>query len=1117
VWVLVVVAQTQIARAQSAAKLPTPTTQTLSLSAKKNTVQTFAAAPLPALSFERLSLEQGLPQSTINAVLQDKQGFIWVATQDGLCRYDGYSFLVYRHDPENLSSLSDNFIQTLHEDTNGTLWVGTRTGGLNAYNPARGVFIVYRHQPSISTTLPSDNILTLCDAGDGRLWVGTNNGLALFNPSQRGLCTVFRADPSNPSSLLNNTILSLHTDQFKTLWIGTSTGLCKYTSATNTFTSCTQLNHEPTSASQKIGAGITAHQISTIISDRSGAVWVGSTKGLAKLNPSSGRLQTVFHAGNSALPSNDIRTILEDQNGRLWVGTNGNGLGVIDPATGRGLKAVVEFGNERSLANNFVCALYQDRQSIVWVGTVGGGLNKFDRARTIFTRYGVEPLNKQKGLSDNSVYAFYEESDGSVWVGTDGGLHKFNRLTGTFAVYKHNERNTSSLPHNTINTLFEDRTGTFWVGTFGGGLAIFDRKRGTSKNFHHNPQQLHSVSSDHITCMMEDSQGRLWIGTYFGGVCSFDRRTNTFTQYPTTPRMVICLHEDRTGKLWIGTQGDGIAVFDPTTGKCIQHYKHAPGNARTLSSNAVYCFYEEVNGTMWIATSSGLNRLDPTHTTFTTIHEKDGLPNEVLYCVVPDGRGYFWLSSNKGVARFAPTTGRVDVYTVSDGLQSNEFNQGGYHRGRSGRIYFGGIHGFNEFFPDSIRRNIFMPPVVLTNFKKFNQSFTFDTNISRASQIVLDYTDNVFSFEFAALNFSLTEKNKYAFQLEGFDKTWVEAGGRREVTYTNLEPRTYTFRVKASNNDGVWNEAGAAIRVVIRPPWWRTWWFRTGAILVIAAALLVWYRLRVYQVQTRNHLLAQQVEERTQELRDRSEEIERQNRQLVELNKDKNEIMGIVAHDLKNPLSNIMMLAKLLDQEAGYLSKEEIIEFANDIQTGATRMFALITNLLNVNAIEQGGIKLHPVDFDLYGLVQMLVHDYTPSANAKSITLHFENRANQDDIVTAFADRNAVTQAIDNLLSNAIKYSPYNKNVFVRLLTSDTEDRICIAIQDEGPGLSEQDKQHLFGKFARLSAQPTGGEHSTGLGLSIVKRLVEAMNGRIWCESELGKGATFIIELPSNL
>jgi ligand-binding sensor domain-containing protein/signal transduction histidine kinase len=1110
--------------------------QTLLHTASQSHPQTSSSSdikPSLSLAFERLSLEQGLPQSTVNAVLQDKQGFLWVATQDGFCRYDGYSWLIYRHDPQNNASLTDNFIQALYEDAQGTIWIGTRTGGLNAYNRARGTFTAYRHStradalPSdLHNDLPSDNVQAICDAGDGQLWIGTNNGLALFNPAQNGKCTVFRADSLNatdsPAGLLYNDIFALHQDRSGTLWIGTGIGLCKYSPTTNTFTSCLQLEGADKRTSggvKKNNVGLTAYQISTLAGNRAGNIWIGSIKGLGKLDPLTMQMQAVYHSSNSSLPNDDVRAILEDRQGRLWVGTNGGGVCVLNPSTGRGTVAAVEFGNARSLSNNFVAALYQDRQEILWIGTTGGGLNKFDPARSVFTRYGVEPYKKNAGLSDNNAYAFYEDAGGILWIGTDLGLNRFDRSTRTFTAYTHNDNNPASLPHNTINALYEDHTGTFWVGTFGGGLTMFDRTSGRSVNFRHDPMRPTSLSSDRVTAIMEDAKGTLWIATYVGGVCSFDRRTKTFTQYPATPRFVICMYADRVGKLWLGTQSEGLVVFDPATGTCIKRYKNEPSNPRSISSNAINSLYEDAKGALWIATSNGLNKLpavDVREQSFTVIREKNGLPNDVLYSVLPDGRGYLWLSSNKGVARYAPSTGKVESYTTSDGLQSNEFNQGSYHRGRSGRMYFGGVNGFNEFFPDSIRRNIFVPPVVLTDFKKFNKSVTLDTSISQVSAISLDYTDNVFSFEFAALNFSLSEKNRYAFQLEGFDKDWVDAGSRREATYTNLEPRTYTFRVKASNNDGVWNEVGTSVQVVIHPPWWKTWWFRTLAIIAAVVGALSWYRLRVYQVQARNLLLERQVEERTHELRDRSEEIERQNRQLVELNKDKNEIMGIVAHDLKNPLSNIMMLAKLLDQESGHLSQAEIQEFAHDIQMGSTRMFELINNLLNVNAIEQGGIKLQPVDFDLYGLVQMLVHDYHPSAEAKHIALHFENCAGEDGIVTAFADRNAVTQVLDNVISNAIKYSPHDKNVYVRLLPGRTTGRVCVSVQDEGPGLSDQDKQQLFGKFARLSAQPTGGEHSTGLGLSIVKKLVEALNGQIWCDSELGHGATFTVELPSH-
>jgi signal transduction histidine kinase/ligand-binding sensor domain-containing protein len=1082
-------------------------------------------------SFERLSLEHGLPQSTVNCTLQDKQGFLWFGTQDALCRYDGYSFVVFRNMAAAKNSISDNYIQALHEDAGGTLWIATRAGGLNAFNRKTNTFRAYRHDESNLTGLPSDNVAAICDAGGEKLWIATQQGLALFD-KRSGSCAVFRHDPANPKSIAHSSVLCLLRDRHDRLWAGTMGGLSMFRPATQSFISIARQDQpESRSATRNSSAlsllsaaSIAPNQINALHEDTRGMIWVGTSHGLYTLDQTGKQTMkdTIDNVLKQAaiaptLAQGDIRTILEDRSNTLWVGTFGGGLHVINPANGSAsvYMANANASNPRSVGSNFIVSLYEDRQAIVWIGTSGSGINKFDRQRSTFTSYGLTP-NSNTGLSNKDVFALHEDSDGAVWVGTNGGINKFYRPSKTFTVFQNDPANRASFPHNSITDFLEDASGNMWVATLGGGLVLMERASGkVLKVYRNDPNNPKSIPEDRMYKLYEDRSGVLWIGTYGAGLCKFDRATQTFVRYPSTPRYVISLYEDRSGAFWLGSRNEGLVKFDRKTGTCVAGFRNSSQNPKSLSNNNVQAFYEDAEGALWMGTNGGLNKFNPQRTAFTAYTEKEGLPNNVVYCILPDKSGNFWMSTNRGIARFTPQTGNVHVYTANDGLQSNEFNQSAFHQGRSGRLYMGGVNGFTEFFPDTIRDNTFIPSVVITAFKKFNKPVELDTAINEASTIELDYQDNFISFEFAALNFSVPEKNKYCYKLEGLDKDWVDAGDRREAVYTNLEARKYVFHVKASNNDGAWNEKGASLLVVIRPPWWRTWWFRAIVIVALLLAALTWYRLRVYQIQERNRLLESQVEERTAQLRDRSEEIERQNRQLVELNKDKNEIMGIVAHDLKNPLSNIKMLAKLMNQEAPTLSAPEIQEFSTDIQTASERMFDLITNLLNVNAIEQGGVKLHPVELDFYGLVETVIHDYKPSAESKQIHLLLDNKVAGDGYAIVYADRNATFQVVDNIISNAIKYSPHGKDVFVCLANGETPHRVRVSVRDEGPGLSDEDKKKLFGKFARLSAQPTGGEDSTGLGLSIVKKLVEAMNGRVWCESEVGRGATFFVDLPA--
>jgi ligand-binding sensor domain-containing protein/signal transduction histidine kinase len=1090
--------------------------------------------------FERLSLEQGLPQSTVNCILQDSKGFLWFGTQDGLCRYDGYTFLTYRHDPRNATSISDSFIHALYEDKNGTLWIGTHDGGLNAFHRSTEHFTHYKHSPKNRKTIPNNVVTAICPHDDGQLWIGTRGGTCLFHPATGSVNVLLMRGVGNSKQLDNeqylpeNVVNALLRDRRGVLWIGSNNGLSCYNSASRTL--------EPFALQEtatNVVYSFAGKEVYSLLEDYQGLLWVGTSEGLYAINTAQRAVVQFVHepSNTRSLAGNRVRAMVEDHAKTLWVGTDGKGLCTFDRSTGTFVTHSADAANPHSLSHNALLSLYCDRQGIVWAGTNGGGLNKMSGDGAFFALYRMAASTAPQraneyystGLHDNDVDAFYEDRQGMIWIGTDNGLHLWNRQSRTFTVYLGSGDGSKSLPHTNIKSILQDQRGMMWIGT-AAGLVWFDPVTKVFTNVRAPAHVPAALKTANIAALLEDKNGTVWIATRGGGLIGYSPKTATFQEFLAVSsgkglsnNDVISLYQDHAGNLWVGTVGGGACQFNPSTGEW-KVFNANTKDASALSANSVYGFYEDAERRLWIGTTGGLNCLNAERSVCMVFREQHGLPNDVVYAILPDKQGNLWLTTNKGLSRFSPITRQFTNYTVSDGLQSDEFNKGAALVSRSGMIYVGGIQGFNEFMPERVRTNTYVPPVVLTDFKKFNKSFPLDTAITDATQIDLDYTDNFFSFEFAALNFMLPEKNRYKFKLEGFNKDWIDAGTKREATYTNLEPKTYVFRVKASNNDGVWNEDGAMVRVVIRPPWWKTWWFRALGLIVLVTTGVSWYRLRVYQVQKRNELLERVVEERTTQLRDSNEEvqrnveeIQRQNRQLIDLNNEKNEIMGIVAHDLKNPLSNIKMLAALLRQESNKLSPEEIEEFSTDILRASERMFDLITNLLNVNAIEQGGVKLHPSTFDVQALVRDIMHCYVQAALTKHIELHYENHiAPTNSEVAVFADRHAALQIIDNLVSNAVKYSPHGKNVTIRLVRGSAPQLMRVEIQDQGPGLSESDKKRLFGKYTRLSAQPTGGESSTGLGLSIVKKLAEAMGGHVWCESELGKGATFIVELPCD-
>ncbi|HCV43784.1 MAG TPA: hypothetical protein DGH68_09900 [Bacteroidetes bacterium] len=506
-----------------------------------------------------------------------------------------------------------------------------------------------------------------------------------------------------------------------------------------------------------------------------------------------------------------------------------------------------------SLNNDIICSLFEDRSGILWIGTGAGGVNWYDRKRTRFPHY-RDDQNNPDDIDGNDVWAITEAGKNELWIGTYGkGVNRFDMMKNRFVHYRFDPVDSYSISHNNILSVCATRSGEVWIGTEGGGLNHYDRSRDRFVRYRYNPQDPNSLGRDEVTRILEDSKGNLWIGTNGGGVDRFDVVTQTFHHFVTEEKnpaslggmSIMALFEDRHGSIWVGTWGGGVSRYDWETDSFVR-FQNNPDDPRSLNNNTVLSLFEDSEGALWIGTlAGGLNRYDRNTRTFTHYAEGDGLPNNVIYGILPDDRGNLWLSTNKGVSKFNLARRIFKNYDVSDGLQGNEFNQGAYYRSRSGRLFFGGINGFNAFFPDSIHDNPDIPPIMLTSFKVFDVPFQLWQSITTTNSLGLSHDQNFFSIEFVALNYTSPEKNKYSYMLEGLDENWVNAGTRRYASYTNLDPGSYTLRVKGSNNDDVWNDRGVAVAIVITPPYWKTFWFRGIVFVLVAGLLFSMYRYRV--------------------------------------------------------------------------------------------------------------------------------------------------------------------------------------------------------------------------------------------------------------------------------
>lgn len=826
-----------------------------------------------SLRFINLGLKDGLSQSTVPVTLQDRFGFLWIGTEDGLNRYDGYTFKIFRPDMNNPDSISDRWITSLYEDSQGYLWIGTRQGGLNRYDFETGKFTYYLNNPLDQESISSNYVTAILENEKGELWIGTNVGLNILD-RQTGTFKHFYSDPEDSSTISSNLVTTLFEDSRGILWIGTEDGkLNRFNSATDSF-----LSYATNPRNESVTRG---DSIRGIVEDRNGDLWVASYRGLHRFEPGENTFSHYRYSKNnlSSLTSNMVLSLYYDRSETLWIGTD-NGLDRFDPKTDGFVHYQHNASDPTSLDSNIILSIYEDRGGVLWIGTFDGGLNKYNKGQSKFAYYHNEP-NTPNSLSANHVSPIFADSHGLIWIGTyGGGLNSFNPRLNLFTHFLHDPENPNSLPSNEIHSVFVDKTSTLWVGT----ENALSRRNPSSVNFiryDHNPKNPESFIGGSVEAIFQDSKGLFWVGTS-EGLELLDTSSGKFTHFQYSPtksdtisgNYITCLYEDRDGTLWVGTFDSGLNSFDRETDTFVR-YQRNRDDSQSLSDNSVSAIYQDTKDRLWIATAGGgLNLYHPETHTFQHYTEKDGLPNNVIYGILEDELGRLWLSTNFGISRFNPETNTFRNYTVSDGLQSNEFNTGAYAKGLDGRMYFGGINGLNTFYPAEVKDNTYASPVTLTSFTPGGETDPNLPQTEKLSEITLGWPNNNFSFVIASLSYADPNRNQYAYKLEGFDSDWIYIGTSREGRYTNLSGGTYTLRFMGTNNDGIWNEGLQTVRITVIPPYWQTWAFRILVALSVIALGIVFYGLRVRSIQNQNLQLEHTVQERTKALQKRNEEME---------------------------------------------------------------------------------------------------------------------------------------------------------------------------------------------------------------------------------------------------
>ena len=808
---------------------------------------------LQNVRFEHLTIENGLSQNTINCIFQDSRGFMWFGTQDGLNKFDGYNFTIFRHDPTDTNSISHSWVWYIYEDSRNNIWIATWRG-LTKYDPTINKFTRYLPDPNSPNSISGERPTSICEDENGFLWIGTwGGGLNRYDYWQDRFIH-FKHNPGDSSSLADNFVRVLYRAKDGNIWAGTWNGLSRLNKSTKGEYSFINYQHDPANSES-----LSSNKITSIYEDKSEALWIGVFGGgLNQFKKSGNAFINYKHDLNNpgSLSNDDVSAIFEDSKGELWVGTVSGGVNKFNRKNNRFIHFRHDPDNINSLNGNKVYSIFEDKSGLLWIGA--NGINIYNRNLERFTHFSHKP-NNSNTLSRNEIRAFHEDRKGNIWIGTEGGgLNKYNPRTKQFRIYKHNINDPFSIGNNNVSSIVEDKNGWLWIGTIGGGLNKYDP---SSAHFFHNDdiqKMLQSEKMDYINTLCIDRRGILWIGVYDKGLIQYDIEHNQISHFMSDPddkfslsgNYILTIYEDSKEEIWIGGWGGGLCRYDRMNKRFIR-FLHDPDNPNSLVDNIVHTIYEsQYSGEriLWIGTSGGLSYMKLSGSSlgnFSHIFTKDGLPSNVIYGILEDKSGNLWLSTNNGVCKFNPENMTFKNYNSTDGLQSNEFNARASLKKKNGQFLFGGINGFNSFYPDSIKENSFIPSIAFISFKIFDKPVKLNQSLNTIETIELSYRQNFFSFEFAALDFTRPYKNQYAYMMEGFDNDWIYSGDRRYASYTNLDPGSYTFRVKGTNSDGIWNKKGSSLNIIISPPFWQTLWFRVIAAIFLFSILYAFYKYRL--------------------------------------------------------------------------------------------------------------------------------------------------------------------------------------------------------------------------------------------------------------------------------